>query len=91
MAWSYKAGPRHFWFLTVSPVNTYTQVLGFKFMNSSLLILNGQLDQWGLGRSSVAVPTSTAIGLRFYSQLVTIHGVKQSFSGTSLIIATTVQ
>jgi len=91
MAWSYKAGPRHFWFLTVSPTKTYTPALGFKFMNNSIMLLNGQLDQWGLGRSSVTVPSSTTLGLNFYSQLVTIHGIKHSFSGTSLIIGTTVQ
>ena len=91
MAWSYKAGPRHFWFLTISPTNTYTPALGFKFMDNSLLLLNGQVDQWGLGYSSVTVPSSTTIGLRFYSQLVTVHSIKQSISGTSLIIATTVQ
>jgi hypothetical protein len=91
MAWSYKGGPKHFWFLTISPLNSYTQFLGLKFLDSSLLILNGQLDQWGLGRSSVTVPSSATIGLKFYSQLVTIHGISQSFSGTSLIIGTTVQ
>lgn len=90
MAWSYKAGSKDYWFLTLSLKNSYFTFLNFSWMDSSILLLNGQLDQWGLGGSSVAIPTSTMLGLRFYSQLVTVNDVTQAINGTSFIHGSTI-
>ncbi|MHC4815042.1 MAG: M12 family metallo-peptidase [Planctomycetota bacterium] len=89
MLWQYGAGPSNLWFLTVSPAADTVPFLGFAWLKTPILITSGTLDAVGYGRFSLGVPTSTAIGLKVYSQVVTLNPTLGAFAGNTNVYFTT--
>jgi hypothetical protein len=63
--------------------------LGFAWLKTPILITSGTLDAVGYGRFSLGVPTSTAIGLKVYSQVVTLNPTLGAFAGNTNVYFTT--
>jgi len=89
MLWQYGAGPSNLWFLTLSPSGETNSILGQSWLKTSMLINSGTLDAAGLGLSGAWVPQSTALGLKIYSQVVTLDPLKGLFAGNTNVTVTT--
>lgn len=91
MKWEWGAGPRHNWFLTVSMSPATFQLLGQTWLTTSTVLLTGTLTSAGYGSLSVTVPNNSLIGLKFYSQVVTINSFLIKFGGNTNVTTTEIK
>ncbi|MCB9888543.1 MAG: IPT/TIG domain-containing protein [Planctomycetes bacterium] len=91
MSWRYGAQPTHDWFLIASPKSTTISALGFTWLSPFVMLSAGKLDAAGYGELALGVPSSTMLGLKFWSQVVTLDSANATFQGNTGIIQTTIQ
>ncbi|MHC4922263.1 MAG: M12 family metallo-peptidase [Planctomycetota bacterium] len=91
LLWQFGARPSHLWFLTVSLSNQTTSLLGFNWLTTPVLLTSGTLDAAGAGGWGVVVPNNAPLGLKIYSQVVTLDGVKVAFAGNTNVPLTTIK
>jgi len=89
MLWQWGASPGNLWFLTLGATGNTTSLLGYSWLNNPILINSGQLDGAGLGFSAAFVPNNTMLGLKVYSQVVTLDPNKGAFAGNTNVTLTT--
>ena len=91
MKWEFGAGPRHNWFLTVSVSPATYQFLGITWLATPSILLTGTLNDAGCDLFSITVPNGSTVGLKFYSQVVTINPFRAKFGGNTNVTATQIK
>jgi len=89
MLWQWGAAPGDLWFLTVGAASNTTPFLGYQWLNNPILMTSGRLDGAGLGLLGAFVPTNTMLGLKVYSQVVTLDPNRGVFAGNTNVTLTT--
>ncbi len=89
MLWQYGSRPADAWFLTLSLNSSTTSLLGYEWLNSAVLIASGTLNGAGLGQIGAAVPSDVTIGVKVYSQVVTLDPIQGAFAGNTNVTLTT--
>jgi len=84
MLWEFGAGVFDTYYLTVSVSSGTFNFMGQTWMNNAIILTGGNLTFAGYGSLVVSpVPTSTTLGLVFYSQVVTINKFPAIFDGNT--------
>lgn len=91
MLWEFGATPAHAWFLTVSTSPTTVPFLGYQWLQTPIIVTNATLNGAGYGFFNVTVPSSTMIGLEFWSQVVTLNTSPVTFAGNTNVTKSKVQ
>ena len=91
LIWTFGGIPGELWFLTVSSTSSSISALGFTFLSPFVVFGSGGLDGVGTGATFTFVPGNLPVGLKFYSQVVTMDGKLGKFTGTSPIVERAIQ
>ena len=92
MLWEFGAGLTDRWILTVSPSPSTFNVLGYTWLTTPIILTSGTLSLGGYAAFAISpVPMSATVGLKFYSQVVTINVFFNQLAGNTNVETTEIK